>query len=455
MSSAPHVFVGPTLSPEEVRALLPDAVIHPPVGQGDVYRVLSSAPSVIGIIVGLFDRVPAVWHKEILFALSEGVMVLGAASMGALRAAELDAFGMIGIGTVYESYRDGLLEDDDEVAIAHASAEAGFRELSDAMVNIRATIRAAEGAAVIGPATAQLLEQAAKDMFYPERTFMAAIDGAAALGAHPGELGDFRVWLPKGRVHVKQDDARRLLECMRQLPATDRPAFKFSNTVFFAEVMAAAPWESSDGVDVASGHAGVLDELRLRPDAWHHTVHGATLRALAEGDAEARGLAVTDEALVDATTSFRRERALHDSADLVAWMDANDLDGDDFIALMENQARLGWLLRSSHHEALDYVPDELRARGQWTALTVRAEEKARWIESEGFALASLSDFGIREADVFRWYFTERLGQAPPQDIWAYARSTGFSDVEEFRRAVAHEYLFSVRGPGGRAGSHQR
>ena len=96
---------------------------------------------------------PAVWHKEILPALDEGIAVFGAASMGALRAAELDAFGMIGVGDIYAGYRDGVLEDDDDVAIAHATAEEGFRELSDAMVNIRATARAAERAAVIGATT--------------------------------------------------------------------------------------------------------------------------------------------------------------------------------------------------------------------------------------------------------------------------------------------------------------
>ena len=79
---------------------------------------------------------------------SEGVHVYGAASMGALRAAELDAFGMHGVGYVYRAYADGVLEDDDEVAVAHAGAEHGFRALSDAMVDVRATLAAAVAAAL-------------------------------------------------------------------------------------------------------------------------------------------------------------------------------------------------------------------------------------------------------------------------------------------------------------------
>ena len=61
----------------------------------------------------------------------------GASSMGALRAAELHTFGMRGVGEIFERYRDGVLEDDDEVAVSHASADHAYRELSVAMVNLR------------------------------------------------------------------------------------------------------------------------------------------------------------------------------------------------------------------------------------------------------------------------------------------------------------------------------
>ena len=40
--------------------------------------------------------------------MSEGVPVFGAASMGALRAAELHEFGMRGIGRIFEAFRDGV-----------------------------------------------------------------------------------------------------------------------------------------------------------------------------------------------------------------------------------------------------------------------------------------------------------------------------------------------------------
>src|SRR5215510_3414244 len=159
------VFTGPTISPKEASVEL-KAVYLPPASEGDVYRVALKKPKAIGIIDGYFQSVPTVRHKEILWAMSRGIHVFGSASMGALRAAELAAFGMEGVGTVFELYRDGVLEDDDEVAIAHGPAETGFVAASEAMVNIRQTLRRAELLGVISASLGAALEKIAKDLFY-------------------------------------------------------------------------------------------------------------------------------------------------------------------------------------------------------------------------------------------------------------------------------------------------
>src|SRR5882724_8097950 len=110
----PVVFLGPTLPASEAAAIL-DAEYLPPVAQGDLYRCALGDPPAIGVVDGFFEGVPAVWHKEILCALDRGIAVFGSSSMGALRAAELDSFGMTGVGAIYQAFRDGQLEDDDEV----------------------------------------------------------------------------------------------------------------------------------------------------------------------------------------------------------------------------------------------------------------------------------------------------------------------------------------------------
>jgi hypothetical protein len=210
-----HVFTGPTLSAEEGRQHL-DACFLPPASRGDVYRAALARPLAIGIIDGYFDRVASVSHKEILWAMAQGIHVLGAASMGALRAAELSLFGMEGVGAVHEAYARGDLTADDEVAVAHGAAEDGYRPSSEAMVNVRATLGAAEQAGVISTDTRAWLEQSAKELFYPDRCYPLLLQRAEREGLAPAELQALRAFLPAGRVDQKRLDALALLRVMRE-----------------------------------------------------------------------------------------------------------------------------------------------------------------------------------------------------------------------------------------------
>jgi hypothetical protein len=108
---------------------------------GSVFRAVEAGFRRVGIVDGLFGNAPSVWHKEILYAISIGVEVVGAGSMGALRAAELSGFGMTGIGRIFRLFRSGLWSDDDEVAVIHASEELDYCPLSETMANVRFTLR--------------------------------------------------------------------------------------------------------------------------------------------------------------------------------------------------------------------------------------------------------------------------------------------------------------------------
>src|SRR2546430_11123938 len=208
------VFTGPTLSPTEAEPLL-EARYLPPVKQGDVYRVTLKPPVAIGIIDGFFEHVPSVWHKEILWAMTQGIHVFGSASMGALRAAELDAFGMQGVGKIFEDYRRGNPEDDDHVAVTHGPAQAQYPVFSEAMVNIRATVARAVAEGVFGEEAGGALVGIAKALFYPERRYQLILQHAFEQGAvPPGELDAFRRWLPTGKIDQKGEDARAMLTVM-------------------------------------------------------------------------------------------------------------------------------------------------------------------------------------------------------------------------------------------------
>ncbi|HEX3343019.1 MAG TPA: TfuA-like protein [Polyangiaceae bacterium] len=233
------VFTGPTLSAGDAREAL-DAVVLPPAAQGDVYRVASrQKPAAIGLVDGYFDTLPAVWHKEILWALREGIAVFGGGSMGALRAAELAGFGMRGVGDVFEAFAGGRLEDDDEVALAHETAERGYRALSEPMVNVRATLAAATAAGIVGEATRAGLVERVKALFYPDRTYARMLAEARAAGVIDDEVDRLAAWLPSGRVDVKRADALSMLRAMRDdAPPAEPPRFHFEETSYWEALRA-------------------------------------------------------------------------------------------------------------------------------------------------------------------------------------------------------------------------
>ena len=212
--SAAVVFLGPTLSAEEAAGLL-EASYLGPVRRGDVIAAVRNGAERIGLIDGCFCDMPALTHKEILWALEQGVEVCGASSLGALRAAELAVFGMVGIGRIYEDFAAGRLTGDDEVAIQHGPAELGYVPTSEAMVNIRATVVAARSADVLGEAADGVLK-AAKARHYPERLWPGILGDALAGGANADEIERFRAWLPGGKLDQKKEDALALFRTMSE-----------------------------------------------------------------------------------------------------------------------------------------------------------------------------------------------------------------------------------------------
>jgi hypothetical protein len=229
MSEA-YIFLGPTLALSGAEAEL-DAVYLPPVSAGDVFRLWQRRPKAVGIVDGYFEHVPAVWHKEIMWIMAHGVHVFGSASLGALRAAELDSFGMRGVGLVYQAVKDGTLDRDDEVAVAWEEGPDGYRALSDAMVSIRATLDAANGAQIITDATREILAAAGAGLFYRMRNWPALLETGKAAGADPAELTALRRWLPGGRVDQQADDAVAMLRQMRDFLAGNPGPLRVSWTV--------------------------------------------------------------------------------------------------------------------------------------------------------------------------------------------------------------------------------
>lgn len=227
------VFAGPSLSRKKTPAASGEIYL-PPAARGDIYQAAQSRPLAICLVDGYFERVPSVWHKEILWAMSEGIHVFGSASLGALRAAELEAFGMVGVGRIFESFRDEDLEDDDEVAVLHGPAELGYPPVTDAMVNIRATLHRAANAGVIGNDTCARLEQLGKAQFFHDRSFARLIAQASMLSLPQSDLAALELWLPGNKVDQKREDAELMLRVMREhldsYPGPKQVRYRFQRT---------------------------------------------------------------------------------------------------------------------------------------------------------------------------------------------------------------------------------
>ncbi|WP_331376254.1 TfuA-like protein [Sinorhizobium chiapasense] len=224
------VFVGPTVP--DARALAGAAfAVHPPAMQGDILRVVRAGATIIGLVDGNFEHVAPVWHKEILFALSQGVQVFGAASMGALRAAECAPFGMVGIGDIYRQYAAGELADDSDVALLHAPAELGYAPLTVPLVNVRATLARLRQGGSITIADAMRIEAAAGQIFYKRRTW-AAIVADAELQAD-ADRAALAARLHQEMVDQKRIDALALFDAVSAQPEErrgERPGRAFNST---------------------------------------------------------------------------------------------------------------------------------------------------------------------------------------------------------------------------------
>jgi hypothetical protein len=438
------VFVGPTLRSEEIAAA-GDFVSLPPVAQGDVYRAALRRPRAIGIIDGYFSGAPSVWHKEILWAISEGVPVFGAGSMGALRAAELHEFGMRGIGRIFEAFRDGVLEDDDEVAVIHGPAEIDFPPASEAMVNIRATLALAETKSVIGAETRRALEAFGKRLFFADRNWPALLAGEAEHDVGGPELAALGDWLPEGRVDQKRLDALEMLAAMRASPAAGEPAsptihFEWTNFwdafVARSEMSASAP---------ATKDQRILDELRLQgPEVYRQVESKALLRMVATNGAARPRKASRDEART--TLKRLRERfGLYARADLDRWMAANDLNAQALEALIDEQAAIEALRARAGRAIEARLIDELRLSGAYSDLADRAMKKEEAVASAAEPDSNAPP-GLRGPTLRLWYFENRLRRPAPDDIADYAARTGFADALALDAALYREWLFLKQKP---------
>jgi TfuA protein len=172
------VFLGPSLPLARARQRLA-ADYRPPVKRGDLPERHGGT---VVIVDGEFGQSLSVSPNEILRLLDAGTRVLGAASMGALRALELAPYGMRGAGWIFEAYRRGRIIADDEVAVTYAPGS--FECLTVPLVNVRRWLEVLEGGGAVDAVTARRLLATAREFFYADRTEAALLEAwRARVGA--------------------------------------------------------------------------------------------------------------------------------------------------------------------------------------------------------------------------------------------------------------------------------
>jgi len=207
------VFLGPSLSRARAEQIL-KADFRPPAKRGDIYRAAKEGAGVICLIDGVFFQDCSVAHKEVIYAMETGAKVLGASSMGALRASELDIYGMEGVGKIYQAYKSGHLISDDEVALVFDPFS--WEPRSEPLVNIRFNLDLAWQKGVISASCKDRLFHCAQAKYFPDRTYERMLSDASGLVPEK-ELQCFREFLAREKRDFKMEDALLALKRAKEI----------------------------------------------------------------------------------------------------------------------------------------------------------------------------------------------------------------------------------------------
>jgi hypothetical protein len=428
------VFLGPTLPVADARALLA-ADYRPPAAMGDVYEVVErERPDVIAVIDGYFDQVPSVWHKEILYALSLGVRVLGSSSIGALRAAELWPYGMEGVGWVFEAFKNGALQDDDEVALLHADEDTGYRPLSTPMVNLRVGLVRAFERGMITATTLQTMIELAKRCFYPERSWRRLFHDAARDGIPVGELDELRRFIDAERPDIKREDAVELLGLLAAsppVPAASRSRVEFTRTVFWDNLVA-------DERRLGRPSTGLVRREELRRFATATDAHIDQLRRdsllihLVQEACEMSGVELTQQVFDDAVQDFRLRHDLISHEAMSAWLERSGLSAAAFQALMHIEAQISRLLAMHARQVNEHLLDALALSGRL------AETLDRWAATEATNANAGPQPGPSARVIEEFYRSHvRAFRGPLRD---HARNLGFASAAELIDEIRKIYV---------------
>ena len=375
------VYLGPSLPLSEARQILPAGIFRPPAKQGDIVSdVVNLNPTRIILIDGVFRENLSPWHKEIVYALQyPGVKAIyGAASMGALRAAELDFLGMIGIGKIYEWYRDGVTEDDSEVALSFAQREGPNGPLyypsTIPLADIRAGVEnyeANSGDPELAKNARDFLE-AMRGVFYMDRT--KALCEKVWGEASPD--------IPMPYIEQKALDARTALsDFLAYEPAPIQKPTPENLSRFFTALYERDRRIRVNGTEIPQQHIDAY--VLLHNPEYERICWDSSNQDLALMLCDCLGVSVSIAEIERENVRFQQRSGIETAADFEMMLENNGWSRHEYDRLMVQNARIRKLQHSNtvskmYRRNTQAIIDYLRthqAFDYWAVLAVESEKR--------------------------------------------------------------------------------
>jgi hypothetical protein len=208
INKKPLIFLGPSLSQEHAKKFL-DADFRPPIRRGDLPQALREGYRVIGIVDGVFHHAFSVSLQEIREGIELGAKIYGSSSMGALRATDADGLGMVGVGKIYDWYRSGKIDSDEEVALCFD--ERTGVALTEPLVHLRAHLENWEQEGLIDAKTSQEIFTKGMHIPYDQRTRTTILKILESLLAHD-TFQKIKNRFSNQEIDLKGEDAIALLK---------------------------------------------------------------------------------------------------------------------------------------------------------------------------------------------------------------------------------------------------
>jgi hypothetical protein len=430
------VYVGPSLKAESVLDQIPEAIIRPPVRQSDLISdLMDYEPTHILIIDGEFQGSLSVWQKEIIYALQiPGVKAIyGASSMGALRAADLSDFGMIGCGKIFRWYDEGVITDESEVSVVYYQRPDGsYVATTIPLVNVRAALLAALEREAIEPEHAEKIFRYAASIHWSERT-------PEALGKIGG---NFLSWI--GAHNQKQTDAYELCCTFRSLrprEGAQKPKIDELSPFFRAQFERDRMVKIGE-TQIALQHLDAF--ITLHDIDYSQKIWDANNRTCALLLADLYRVAITQ---TEFDTEWSRFCARHNLATIEAhqdWLKENNINLAEFCRLMLESGRLRKLhralgVKALHRRNTQRLLDYLRSADAYSYWAKEAGTFEERITKSGALDGLLIDLDTNPHKLMMDHLA-KSGQSVDGDLETYVQETGFNSLTELSIALERDRL---------------